>query len=115
MDNRRKNVRVPLMTVARITPQGLQNSVDALVHDVSKKGMGVYVKGAYQKGDVLLVKILVKTEEGKTINASLQGRVAWATRLETEGQYAIGLEFHDLEKKNPALYEYINRLEKLQG
>jgi len=103
------------MTVARVTPHGLQNTVDALVHDVSREGMGVYVKGPYQKGDILLVKISVKTEEGEAINESLYGRVAWATRLEPEGQYAIGLEFHDMEKKNPALYEYIKRLEKLQN
>ncbi|MDC4226923.1 MAG: PilZ domain-containing protein [Candidatus Manganitrophus sp.] len=83
MENRRKHTRVPLMTVARITPHGLQNTVDALVHDVSREGMGVYVKGPYQKGDILLVKISVKTEEGEAINESLYGRVAWATRLES--------------------------------
>lgn len=103
------------MTVARITPHGLQNTVDALVRDVSRKGMGVYVKGPYQKGDILLVKISVKTEEGEAINASLHGRVVWATRLEIEGQYAIGVEFHDMERKNPALYEYIKRLEQCQN
>ena len=64
---------------------------------------------------MLLVKISVKTEEGEAINESLFGRVVWATRLETEGQYAVGLEFHDMEKKNPPLYEYIKRLEKLQN
>jgi hypothetical protein len=103
------------MRVARITPHGLQKTTDALIRDVSRDGMGVYVKGPYQKGDVLLVKISVKTEEGEAINESLYGRVAWATRLETEGQYAIGLEFHDMENKNPALYAYIQRLEKLQN
>lgn len=115
MENRRKQRRVPLLTVARITPHGLQKTVDAMIRDVSIHGMGVYVKGPYQKGDLLLVKISVKTEEGEAINESLYGRVVWATALEAAGQYAIGLEFHDMEKKNPALYAYIKRLEKLQN
>lgn len=115
MENRRKNTRVPLITIARITPHGLQNTVDALVRDVSIDGMGVYVKGPYQKGDSLLVKVLIKTDEGKVINESLLGRVAWVKALEAEGQYALGLEFHNVETKNPALYAYIKRLEKLQN
>lgn len=115
MENRRKHTRVPLVTMARITPHGLQNTIDALVRDMSAEGMGVYVKGPYQKGDLLLVKISMKTEEGEVINASLFGRVAWASLLEEPNQYAVGLEFHDLEKKNPALYAYIKRLEKFQN
>lgn len=115
MENRRKQMRVRLMTVARITPHGLQNTVDALVRDISLDGMGVYLKGPYQKGDLLLVKISMKTEEGEVINESLYGRVAWASALEERGQYAVGLEFHNMEKKNPALYAYVKRLEKLQN
>jgi c-di-GMP-binding flagellar brake protein YcgR len=115
MENRRKNTRVPLMTIARITPHGLQNTVDALVRDISADGMGVYVKGSYQKGDALLVKILIRTDEGEVINESLFGRVAWAAALGSEGQYALGLEFQNIETKNPALYAYIRRMEKLQN
>lgn len=99
--------------MARISPHGLQSTTDALVRDVSTHGMGVYVKGPYQKGDFLLVKISLKTDEGEKINASLTGRVAWAAPIE-EGQYAVGIEFNDLEAKHPALYAYIQRLEKLQ-
>lgn len=103
------------MTIARITPHGLQNTVDASVRDLSVDGMGVCIKGPYQKGDMLLVKISLKTDEGGVISESLLGRVAWAAPLETKGQYAVGLEFHDMENKNPALYAYIKRLEKLQN
>lgn len=99
MENRRKQTRVPLATVARITPHGLQNTVDAQVRDISTEGMGVYIKGPYQKGDLLLVKLLIKTEEGGVLNESLYGRVAWASALEEMGQYAVGLEFHNMEKK----------------
>lgn len=115
MENRRKRTRIPLVTMARISPHGLQNTVDALVRDISTDGMGVYVKGPYQKGDVLLVKISVKTEEGDVVNASLHCLVAWARPVPESNQYAVGLEFHDLEKKNPALHAYIKRLEGLQN
>ena len=114
MENRRKHPRIPLATMARISPHGLQNTVDALVRDISTDGMGVYVKGPYQKGDVLLVKVSIKTDEGEVINASLHGLVAWATPLPETNQYAVGMEFHNMEKKNPALYAYIKRLEGLQ-
>lgn len=115
MENRRKRTRIPLVTMARISPHGLQNAVDALVRDISVDGMGVYVKGPYQKGDVLLVKISIKTDEGEMLSESLHGLVAWAKPVPDSNQYAVGLEFHHLEKKNPALYAYIKRLEGLQN
>jgi hypothetical protein len=111
MENRRKAVRIPLITMARITPHELQTTAEAFVRDVSTEGIGVYVKGRYQKGDLLLVKVSFVTNEGETIKESLRGTAAWVKPLE-EGQCAIGIELPGMKGKHPKLYAYIKQLEK---
>jgi hypothetical protein len=111
MENRRKALRIPLITMARITPHGLQTSAEAFVRDVSREGIGVYVKGRYQKGDLLLVKVSFMINQGETIRESLMGRVAWVKPLE-EGHQAVGIFLSDMEQKHPKLYTYIQQLEE---
>lgn len=115
MDNRRKSPRVTLATIARITPHGLQTSVEALVRDISAEGIGVYVKGRYQPGDMLLLKMSFVTDTGETIKESVMGRVAWAKRLEEEQQSAVGIQLPDMEQKHPQLYAYVKHLEELNS
>ncbi len=103
------------MTMARITPHGLQNTVDALVRDVSTEGIGVYARGHYEKGETLLVKVSIKTDQGEVITGSLIGRVAWVTPVEDRKERAVGIELLDLEKKNPRLYAYLEKLEQVQS
>jgi hypothetical protein len=110
MENRRKALRIPLITMARITPHGPQTSADAFVRDVSIEGIGVYVKGRYQQGDLLLVKVSFMVSQGETIKESLMGRVSWVKPLE-EGYLAVGIQLPDMEQKNPKLYAYIRQLE----
>lgn len=112
MDNRRESPRIPLITMARITPHGLQTTVGAFVRDVSTGGIGLYAKGRYQKGDIILLKILLVTEEGEAIKESLTGRIVWVKRMEEEGQSAVGVELPEMERKHPKLYAYIKRLEE---
>ena len=111
MENRRKSLRIPLITMARITPHGLQTTAEAFVRDVSVDGIGVYVKGRFQKGDLLLVKVSFVTNEGETIKESLRGEVAWIKPLE-EGQSAVGIQLPGMKGKHPKLYAYIRELEK---
>lgn len=113
MDNRRKGPRIPLITMARITPHGLQTGSEALVRDISTGGIGVYVKGRYQQGDMLLVKVSFDAGEGEIIKESLTGRVAWVKPLE-EGQSAVGIEIPDMERKHPSLFAYVKQQEKIK-
>ena len=113
MENRRKAPRIPLITMARVTPHELQPSAEALVRDISAGGMGVYVKGRYQKGDLLLVKVSFETTEGKIIKEALTGRIAWVKSLE-EGQLAVGIEIPDMERKHPSLYAYVKQQEEMR-
>lgn len=110
MENRRKAPRIPLITMARITPHGLQTSAEAFVRDISAGGIGVYVKGRYQAGDLLLVKVSLKTADGEAIREALTGRVAWTQSLE-EGQFAVGIEIADMEREHPKLHAYIKQQE----
>ncbi len=115
MDNRRKGPRIPLVTMARITPHGLQTTDEALVRDISMGGIGVYVKGHYQKGDALLVKLLFVVNDGAKMMESLKGRIAWVKPLEEAGQFAVGIEIPNMEQRHPNLYAYIKQLEKLNS
>ena len=111
MENRRKAPRVPLITIARITPHGLQSTSDAYVRDISTGGIGIYVKGRYQVGDILLVKVSIKADDGGIIKESLTGRVAWVRPLE-EGHCAVGIEVAHMEQKHPKLHAYVKQQEE---
>ncbi len=113
MENRRKSPRIQLITMARLTPHGLQSTAEAYVRDISTGGIGVYVKGRYQVGDILLVKVSFKTAEGEMIKESLTGRVAWTQPLE-EGQLALGIEIANMERKHPKLYAYLKQQEEIR-
>lgn len=113
MDNRRQAPRIPLVTMARITPHELQAGAEALVRDISTGGIGVYVKGRYQQGDMLLVKISFDAGDGKIIKESLTGRVAWVKPLE-EGHLAVGIEIPNMERRYPGLFAYIKQQEAMK-
>ncbi len=110
MDDRRKSIRIPVATVAHITPHGLESSTKVMVRDLSTSGMGCISEHPYQKGDVLRVKIKLTTENKEAIVETLTARIAWVSEINVQ-KYALGIEFHDVELKNPNLYAYVMNLE----
>lgn len=113
MENRRKKMRIPVASLAHITPHGLQKGSEVMVRDLSTEGMGCYVDHVCQKGDMMLIKIKLDLpgEDAGVIQASLMGQVVWVKPMNEEKKYAIGLEFRDMQARNPKLYAHIRDLE----
>lgn len=111
MDNRRRSTRVSLVTLASITPQGLQTAAEAWVRDMSAGGIGVHVNGRYLQGELLVIHVSFVTDEGETIQEALTGRVAWVKPLEGQKQSAVGIQLPNMEQEHPKLHAYIQRLE----
>jgi len=112
MDNRRKQLRIPIASVAHITPHGLQRRTEVSVRDISTFGMGGLMDCGYEKGQMLLVKLNLTTPDNKVIVESIMGRIQWSRKLDKGGKYAFGLEFREMEKEHPRLYLYLRELEE---
>ncbi len=114
MENKRKNIRIPIATIAHITPHGLQKGSEVMVRDLSTEGMGCYVDHACQKGDMMLVKVKLDLpgEDSGVIQATLMGQIIWVKLMNEEKKYAVGLEFRDMASRHPRLYEYLKDLGK---
>ncbi len=114
MENRRRAMRIPVASIAHVTPHGLDQTIDVMIRDLSTSGMGCYVNHACQKGDMMLTKIKLDLpgEDEGVLSASLMGQVVWVKALHDEKKYAIGLEFRDMEKRHPSLYAHLKMLEK---
>ncbi len=113
MENSRKHLRVPITTVAHVTPHGLQRAIDVCVRDISTFGMGGYMDCGYEKGAMLLVKLKLSTFNNETLEESIMGRIKWSRKLDKGGKYAFGLEFREMEKEHPKLYLYLRELEEM--
>jgi len=107
-------MRIPIATIAHITPHGLQKGSEVMVRDLSTEGMGCYVDHACQKGDMMLVKIKLDLpgDDSGVIQATLMGQIIWVKLMNEEKKYAVGLEFRDMESRHPKLHEHLQDLEK---
>lgn len=114
MENRRKSMRIPVATMAHVTPHGLQKTTEAMVRDLSTEGMGCYVDHVCQKGDMMLTKIRLDLPgpDSGVLQASLMGRITWVKPMNEEKKYAIGVEFRDMENQHPELYAHIKNLKE---
>lgn len=114
MENRRRSRRIPVATVANITPSGVQATTEVLVHNLSTEGMGCSGNRLYSKGDVLIIKIKLETSIKEIIEEKITGRVVWTEKRRAkpdhEKKYAFGIKFRELETLNPRLYATIQEL-----
>lgn len=115
MENKRRKMRIPVATIAHITPHGLQKGSEVMVRDLSTEGMGCYVNHACQKGDMMLVKVRLDLpgEDSGVIQATLMAQIMWVKLMSEEKKYAVGLEFRDMESRHPKLYAHLQDLESL--
>ena len=113
MENLRKHARIPITSVAHITPDGPQKSIEVFVRDISTYGLGGYMSCGYEKGDTLLVQLELSTTTGESIEASIQGQIIWSRKLNRGKKYAFGLEFQEMKKNHPKLYLYLKELEEI--
>lgn len=113
MHDRRKYPRIPIVSIARLTLQGMEAEKPVLVRDISTHGVGIYTEEAYQHGDLVVIHLALTDDQFEVITESVAGEVAWVTPLPDGTHYAIGIRFDDMAVERPKLYAYVKRLEKM--
>jgi Tfp pilus assembly protein PilZ len=113
MLDRRNHPRIPIVSIARLTYQGIEAEKSVLVRDISTHGLGVYTDEAYQQGDLVVVRLSLTGDLSETIAESIAGEVVWVTPLPDGAHYAIGIRFENMEVERPKLYAYVKRLEQM--
>lgn len=113
MHDRRKHPRISIISIARLTAQGLEAASSVLVRDISTHGVGIYSEEAYQKGDLVVIRLALPTEPHETITDSIAGEVAWIAPLPDGTHYAVGIRFDNMKVERPRLYAHIKHLEKM--
>lgn len=111
MDDRRKHPRIPLISIARLTRQGIEVSHSVLVRDISTHGVGIYSEELYEKGELVLIDFALSAGD-ETVTESVAGEVAWVEPLPDRAHYAIGVRLDALQIEKPKLYQFIKRLEE---
>jgi Tfp pilus assembly protein PilZ len=113
MLERRKHPRIPLISIARLTRQGLQSMSEVLVRDICTHGIGIYTQEAYEKGDLVLIHLALTADHHETIAESIMGEVVWIAPLSDGTHYAVGIRFDRMEHEKPNLYAHIKHLEEM--
>ncbi len=114
MKEARSSKRFPIASVASISAQGLHESSEVQVRDLSIQGMGCSGTQAYEKGDKIHVTLKLPTTPEGACEESVIGEIAWVEKFEdvdqAEIEYAFGIEFKQMETQNPRLYDYVRCL-----
>ncbi|MFQ5597047.1 MAG: PilZ domain-containing protein [Nitrospiria bacterium] len=112
MKNRRKSPRFQIAKMAKITRQGLREWSEVLIRDLSINGMGCSGDRYFKKEDLVCVTVKLPTETEGLIEESLTGKIAWVAQFEEEKEreFAFGIEFSDMDRQNPKLFTYLNKL-----
>ncbi|WDT75896.1 MAG: PilZ domain-containing protein [Candidatus Manganitrophus sp.] len=114
MRSKRKRARIPLISIARLTPEGMELKEYVLIRDISTDGLGIYSKQRYRKGDLVLVELTLTIQEEKIIE-SVSGKVVWVAPLPDQNHFAVGIQFEKMQLEKPKLYAHIKKLEERYG
>ncbi|MBI3804693.1 MAG: PilZ domain-containing protein [Nitrospirae bacterium] len=116
MDERREHVRIPLVSIARLTPQGLDSKRLVSIRDISTHGVGIYnCEEEYQKGEIVVIELHL-TDADEALSDSISGEVVWVTPIHDGTRRSVGIRFDHMEQEKPKLYAFIKRLEeKVEG
>lgn len=111
MRSKRKRARIPLISIVRLTPEGMQSKEYVLIRDISTDGLGIYSKERYRKGDLVLVELTLTVQDEKIIE-TVSGKVVWTVPLPDQNHFAVGIQFEKMELERPKLYAQIKKLEE---
>lgn len=113
MHNRRRNLRIPFVSISSLTRLEPQSTSSILVQDICKHGMRLLSKEEFRKGESVLVQLIFSTDLQEKINDSIVGEVVWTNPLPDSIHYAVGIRFDDVEVEKPELYTYVKRLQQM--
>jgi Tfp pilus assembly protein PilZ len=115
MVDRRNHPRIPIISIARLTQQGMEAARSVLVRDISTHGVGIYTEEAYRQGDLVVIHLAFTRDPSETVTESVAGEVVWVTPLPDGTHYAVGIRFENMEVERPRLYAYVQRLEQMNS
>ena len=112
MGEQRSAKRPYILAKVKIRPVRGGTSMEAVALNLSRKGIGVYIKRPLKQGRKVVVKLIFCDENGLKTTEDTPGTVRWV--LKFGGQYAAGIQFDSLiyKKHQPVLYaclEYAKR------
>ncbi|MFQ5328503.1 MAG: PilZ domain-containing protein [Thermodesulfobacteriota bacterium] len=112
MKKRRKAERPYLLAKVKIKQVDGSPSAEAVAINLSKGGIGVYLKRSIKEGAKVVVKLTFFDGKGFKSTEDTPGTVRWV--LEMGGQYAAGIKFDSLiyKKRQPALYACLEYAKK---
>jgi len=113
MTERRKYPRILIVSIARLTHEGMESERSVLVRDISTHGVGIYTEEPYRQGDLVVIHLALTDDRFEVITESVAGEVAWGTPLPDGTHYAIGIRFDDMAVERPKLYAYVKHLEQM--
>lgn len=111
MLERRSHPRIPLISIARLTRQGMESINDILVQNICTHGIGIQSQEEYHKGEFVLIHLTLSTNHHEVLDESVIGEVVWANPLPDGVHYAAGIRFYRMEEEKPNLYAHIKHLE----
>ena len=114
-ENRRGHVRIPIATVAHVTPKGLRVSNQVFVRDISVYGMGGYTTVRYRKGELLEVHLKIDRTNEASLRGVIQGEIRWSNPVDKGKRFAFGLQFREpqMAREQPLLYRHLKELEEM--
>ena len=112
MKQRRKTKRPYILAKVKIKQVGGVPSMEAVAINLSRKGIGVYIKRSLKQGRKVLVQLTFFDEKGVKITEATRGTIRLI--LELGGQYAAGIDFDHLIRKTdqPILYSCFEQVKR---
>ena len=114
MTEKRQNTRPYILAKVKIKPKGGSPSVEAVAINLTRKGIGIYIrhKQLLKEGKKVTLKLTFFDGKGFKTTEDMPGTVRWV--LEFGGQCAAGIQFDGpvYKKDRPALYTCVEYAKK---
>ena len=112
MGEQRRAKRPYVLAKVMIKPVKGGASMEAVAINLSRKGIGVYIKRSLKQGRKVLVQLTFFDEKGAKTTEATRGTIRLI--LELGGQYAAGIDFDHLirKKDQPILYSCFEQVKR---
>jgi len=104
---RRRHVRIPMVTVTEISIDGGQ-PLGAMIVDLSARGARVMCQFSLNVGEEVLLKVPILEE----LAVELEGEVVWSKEMEAMKEYNFGVEYMggiQFKKINKEIKKFVGR------
>jgi|GEM_PF-2553451 len=110
---RKRNLRIPLISISSLTRLGTHSTSNILVQDICSHGMGIHCAEKFQIGEFVRTEFIFAVDRGEAITESVVGEIVWTSPLENGTAHSTRIRFHPVGKENPRLLSYIKQFEEM--